>query len=206
MRRFATWLTGAMLASALVPAAANAATIASKPQQGLSLGSSACGLTDISVTASACVGWYERNLNGGSPAMIAASTEALRQLLGSASVTSPLTWLEDLTASGSSVNFSTPLYGTTVVSFHVGAAKGASNGVGYQGTAFYVFDAGNSASGLDQFTFNLAGLSNARLYSTGSYIPAVPEPATWAMLLAGVGLVGGTMRRRRAVGAKIACA
>lgn len=138
--------------------------------------------------------------------MIAASTEALRQLLGSASVTSQLTWLEDLTASGSAVNFSTPLYGTTVVSFHVGAAKGASNGVGYQGTAFYVFDAGNLASGLDQFTFNLAGLSNARLYSTGSYIPAVPEPATWAMLLAGVGLVGGTMRRRRAVGAKIACA
>ena len=28
--------------------------------------------------------------------------------------------------------------------------------------------------------------------------PGVPEPATWAMLIAGFGLVGATMRRRRA--------
>jgi hypothetical protein len=28
---------------------------------------------------------------------------------------------------------------------------------------------------------------------------AVPEPATWAMMIAGFGLVGGTLRRRRAV-------
>lgn len=29
--------------------------------------------------------------------------------------------------------------------------------------------------------------------------PAIPEPATWAMLITGFGLVGGAMRRRRAV-------
>ena len=32
----------------------------------------------------------------------------------------------------------------------------------------------------------------------GNPNPGVPEPATWAMLIAGFGLVGATMRRRRA--------
>lgn len=32
---------------------------------------------------------------------------------------------------------------------------------------------------------------------TGSAGPAVPEPATWAMLISGFGLVGATLRRRR---------
>ncbi len=34
-------------------------------------------------------------------------------------------------------------------------------------------------------------------YMTGS-LPAIPEPGTWAMLLAGLGLVGASARRRRA--------
>lgn len=34
----------------------------------------------------------------------------------------------------------------------------------------------------------------------GSF-PVVPEPATWAMMLAGFGLVGATVRRRRGAGA-----
>ncbi|MFN7175352.1 MAG: PEPxxWA-CTERM sorting domain-containing protein, partial [Thermaurantiacus sp.] len=32
----------------------------------------------------------------------------------------------------------------------------------------------------------------------------IPEPATWAMLIAGFGLVGGAARRRRASGAETA--
>ncbi len=32
----------------------------------------------------------------------------------------------------------------------------------------------------------------------GPVIPAIPEPATWAMLIAGFGLVGAAMRRRQA--------
>ena len=33
----------------------------------------------------------------------------------------------------------------------------------------------------------------------GTVIPGVPEPATWAMLIAGFGLVGAAARRRRPI-------
>lgn len=33
-------------------------------------------------------------------------------------------------------------------------------------------------------------------FSTSSIVPGVPEPATWAMLIAGFGLIGAVMRRR----------
>lgn len=42
---------------------------------------------------------------------------------------------------------------------------------------------------------NLPGLSHAVFFGTAG---GVPEPATWGMMLLGLGLVGGSMRRRRA--------
>ncbi|KTE19570.1 hypothetical protein ATE67_12985 [Sphingopyxis sp. H050] len=164
----------------------------------LNLGATDCSLADISPAASACRGWYTGNLNNGSPADKADSLAALNLLLGTSNP-GPLTWLEDLTdLSGNTVDFTTALYGDTVVSFHVGAAKGEDNGVGYQATAFFRFDAGNLAGGLNSFTLNRDGLSNARLYYTGRPVTSpVPEPATWAMMLFGFGVVGAGMRVRR---------
>ncbi len=189
------------------------ATIVATPAMAaLNLGSTACALTDIAPTASACRGWYTNNLNGGSPAMKADSAAALNALLGVNTFTGPtLTWIEDLVSSNTTVNFNAPLFGQTVVSFHVGAAIGEANGVGYQASAFYVFDAGNVVGGLNTFTFNKAGLSNARLYSTGRYTPpppppAVPEPATWALMIVGFGAVGGSIRYRRRTNAAQASA
>ncbi|WP_337658629.1 PEPxxWA-CTERM sorting domain-containing protein [Sphingorhabdus sp. Alg231-15] len=37
-------------------------------------------------------------------------------------------------------------------------------------------------------------------------VPAVPEPATWAMMIGGFGLVGGAMRRRRKLAPKVSFA
>jgi hypothetical protein len=59
-------------------------------------------------------------------------------------------------------------------------------GVSFTGTAFSI-DFGGTAnqSGFDNITF-------------GSATPGgVPEPASWAMMIGGLGLVGGAMRRRR---------
>lgn len=225
------------------------------------LGSTLCTLSDITAGAggaSLCGGWYQGNLNGGSDDMNAESAIALNAMLGVSTYTAAsLSGLSNFAATGSTVDFSTPLFGETIVSFHVGAAKGQPNGVGYQATAFYEFDAGNLLGGLDSLTFNLAGLSNVELISTGTYQAppppppcttncgppppcvencgpppctldcgpppclencgpppctglcgtggneqlAVPEPASWTLMILGFGGAGAMLRRRRALAA-----
>lgn len=46
-------------------------------------------------------------------------------------------------------------------------------------------------------TFTFTGFSSGTL--TVSQVAAVPEPATWAMMIVGIGAVGATMRRRAKV-------
>jgi hypothetical protein len=172
-----------------------------------------CSLSDISPAASACTGWFAGNLNNGSDAVIAA--QILNALLGTASFNAQNSGgVDDFIGSGSVIDFATPLFGDTVVAIHAGAAKGTPTGVGYQSTAFFRFDAGQVAGGLDTFAFNRAGLSNARLIYTSAYAPpcangtcddtpsfgnAVPEPAAWALMILGFGAAGAVLRHRRAV-------
>ncbi|OHT20169.1 FxDxF family PEP-CTERM protein [Edaphosphingomonas haloaromaticamans] len=49
-----------------------------------------------------------------------------------------------------------------------------------------------------EITYNVSGASSGSLasYSGILNIAAVPEPATWAMMLVGFGVVGASMRRR----------
>lgn len=57
----------------------------------------------------------------------------------------------------------------------------------------FVFNLTNGESvGLDSFTFNPVGI-----VPPVDPIGAVPEPSTWAMLLLGFGIIGGTLRSRR---------
>lgn len=60
--------------------------------------------------------------------------------------------------------------------------------------AGFSIDGGNNI--LTSFSSQEGGNRNAKLYGYVSTANAVPEPATWAMMIGGMGLVGMSMRRR----------
>lgn len=146
-------------------------------------------LTDLSVQATQCSGWYAGNLlnNGGS------NVSEQQTALSSIGLDWDGNWsLVDLTkvnASGPDENvfdFNSLLNGDVWIGIHKG--KGGKDG--YESTAFYRL----TASDLDSVTLNLKGASSAVVYAQRS---AVPEPGTWAMLLLGFGALGAALRRRR---------
>lgn len=67
--------------------------------------------------------------------------------------------------------------------------------------------------GFQTFNFNRTGLSSFSftgplqidnvVVNSAAATPAVPEPATWAMMLLGFGAMGGALRRRSQVAARI---
>jgi len=100
-----------------------------------------------------------------------------------------------------------------------GTSAGVSASTGSGGALTYTsdvltfannnFDFALSLTQVNPFLFADAGqaLNSFRAASTGSFssdprptvnaLPPVPEPATWAMMIAGFGLVGGSLRQRR---------
>ena len=76
------------------------------------------------------------------------------------------------------------LTGASVLGFSVG--DGSSAGTGYH--AF-----------VDDVTFTKGGASTTYNFETAAVSGAVPEPATWLMMIAGFGMVGFGLRRRAKV-------
>ena len=146
-----------------------------------------CSASDISITGASCLGFYSGNLNGNAPSLAAVNTALGTWHLNLTEAVDAGHMISSLT--GNTINFSQQLYGDTIIGVHYGNVNGSNNV-----TAFYRFDAGTT--GIDAFTTSFASLSNATLYRTG-VATTVPEPETYAMLLAGLGLVGVVARRRR---------
>ncbi|WP_254447664.1 PEPxxWA-CTERM sorting domain-containing protein [Sphingomonas sp. ID1715] len=147
------------------------------------------GIDDIVPNAEKCVGYYDKNVLKASAGDFAKQEEvdALKLLgLGDGTL-GVIKVLEKLDNSG---NFVRPLNGLTYIGVHYGAGNGpvANNG---GVTAFYRFNAG---ANLDAISFQNGSVSGVALYATGA---AVPEPAAWALMLGGFGLLGASMRRRQ---------
>jgi hypothetical protein len=151
-----------------------------------------CSNTDITPTALACAGYFDKNVLSGNAADMATQTSALANL--------GLTWngvtIEKLNGPLNPVGFSTVLNGLTFIGIHFGRGNGPVDTPGGV-TAFYRFDAGVNAR---NFQINHGSVSGVSLYSTGlPPVGVVPEPATWAMMILGFGLIGGTLRRRQSI-------
>ncbi|MBV1689319.1 PEPxxWA-CTERM sorting domain-containing protein [Novosphingobium sp. G106] len=147
---------------------------------------SVVGLDDIIPNAQACAGYYDKNvLKSGAGGAASADEVTALGLLG---LTGTINVLEKLDNSG---NFATLLNGITYIGVHYGNGQGPVPNNPGGVTAFYRFDAGTN---LDSFSFQNGSVSGVSLYKTGG---AVPEPATWGLMILGIGLAGGALRRRQ---------
>ena len=154
----------------------------------------ACTLADLNPAALACSGFYDKN--------ILSNSKVDEQFTGLSAL--GFNWdknFSGLEAAGNkynlpdskTVNLTKTLYGLSYIGIHFGG--GGPNGVG-NATAFYKIDAG---SGLSSFMVKYQGISGIAIYATNNAPPPptpVPEPATWALLISGFGLVGAAARRR----------
>ncbi len=114
---------------------------------------------------------------------------------GSGSYVLPLNFVSGSAyANGSGLDF------ISAISLSADANAGPVNLGYYIGTAFaYIDPVINFANGIDpsQFSLSVGTPPNA-------VMAAVPEPANWAMMIAGFGLVGAVSRRRRTMAAVLA--
>jgi hypothetical protein len=160
-------------------------------------GSGTCLLSDgiFQQSALACYGFYSGNaIIGSTGDAVGGFAAAAIAALGGASggiIIEKNDW------AGTSA-FSTPLYGITIIGMHWGNYADAEVApLTYKNvSAFYKFDFGSTGTTSFPLT-RLQGISNYAIYKTGTQ--EVPEPASFALVAAGVLGLAGVARRRKSV-------
>jgi len=140
---------------------------------------SSADFNDANVTFVSCDGFLGGNL------INMANTLAAGNALGTLGLSSNGAALSLATHTSDTLNFTDMLSGTVYIGIHIGGGRAYQ-----EGTAFYKVTLANATHDI---TTTLPGLSNGGLYG----VAPVPEPATYGMMLAGLGLLGVVARRRQ---------
>lgn len=142
---------------------------------------------DTSPTAATCAGYFAGNvLNQANSSTIAAALSAL-----GVAYTGNFADYLTVTGLGGATDLSSQLgvlTGLQTIGIHYGAGGGV-NALGNV-TAFYQIDFGTGGT----LTLNAPASSSVTLFTN---VAAVPEPATWAMMLLGFGAIGFSTRRKQ---------
>jgi len=160
-------------------------------------------LSLIVPNASACAGYYSGNVLNGSPTDVASQQAALASLgytfNGNFSALSTGGMVITSLINGNQLSWNgMDLVGPTYIGIHWGNVPDGTinplnNGTAGNESVFYLVN----MPGQTFITLpNTQGFSNAVLYATG----AVPEPATWIMMMLGFGCIGWTIKRRAKLG------
>lgn len=87
--------------------------------------------------------------------------------------------------------------GTNQVSISVNGGAAQTFAIGNGQNFFGIRATGGDVITSIAFDTNGAGVTDLRQVRVGGFTAPIPEPATWAMMIGGFGMLGASMRRRR---------
>ena len=155
-------------------------------------------------------GGVNRSMAGGGRAMIDGTTQAVYETLKAVGLEDETIFLGITSEGGTALGYEVDYYGT--VNNHIGSSSALANFVNkdLDGNGLVDIGQGYDVALAMESGFRLAGGAQGQwvtrtLFGSGSLgsvtfdrpaTGAVPEPGTWAMMIAGLGIVGAAMRRR----------